>query len=184
YVVVRHVVEIGAQRQALTTEADDLLRGQIELANARAVQVARRDHVDRNRPGRRQRTADLRRGRRLVGCDERVVGEQRDELVGADVGLVLVDRAHQHVDARDRVRRQSTERRLDRRLDVAVRIEEVTIRSGAGVFWNRRTDGTPVVHYFARAGAAGEREAVGRAHVHGDVNAVEHARVVADVLRR
>src|SRR5207237_3041733 len=76
HVVVRHVVEVRTQRQAPITQSDDLLRRQIELANARTVHVARRDQIDGDGTGRRQRTPDLRRGRCLVRRAARVGGEQ------------------------------------------------------------------------------------------------------------
>ena len=52
HVVVHQVVDVHARGQPLTAEADDLLDRQIELTNAIAVQLARREQVDLSAPRR------------------------------------------------------------------------------------------------------------------------------------
>src|SRR5207244_2686417 len=117
------------------------------------------------------------------GCirrGERDVRRQRaTELVRAGVvrrpvedGTVAIDAADQHVDLRDDVRGLTVERRLEGRLDVAIRVED-ELR-----LWYRRANRAPVVDDFTRAGAARKGEAVHAAHVERHVDAVEHARVV------
>src|SRR5262249_49689839 len=115
-------------------------------------------------------------------------GYRTTELVGTGVvrgsvedGAVPIDAADQDVDLRNDVRGQTVERGLDGRLGAAVRVQQ---RADAQkrVLRNRRTNRAPVVDHLARARAAGEGEAFGVADVERHVDAVEHARIVADIL--
>src|SRR5215472_8203387 len=54
-VIVRHVQDVQASREPPVPDLNGLLDREIELADAGAVFLARREQVDRNRAGRRHR---------------------------------------------------------------------------------------------------------------------------------
>src|SRR6516164_4118346 len=197
-VAVRYVVDVEPRREAPTTQANDLLEAQVHLSVALAVQrapaVQRAGGYQVHREWTAcQRATDLacNRGPILIGRYEREGrGYRTSELVGTGVvrgsvedRTVPIDAADQDVDLRKDVSRQPVERGLDRRLGMAVRVQQ-RARAQKRVLWNRRTNRAPVVDHLARARAAGEGEAFDVAEVERHVDAVKHARIVADILRR